>query len=1101
MEARDPRATSLRWSRVRELYHAALDRPCDERDQFLRQACPDDADLRGEVLELCTLSGTDDAFLRSPFAGEFESIPASSGHDNLIGERLGGYAIRGVLGRGGVGVVYEAAQASPQRTVALKVLRRMPLFDSLTDRLFRREGRALAKLEHPGIARIYEAGSTSEGWHYLAMELVAGEPLTRYARRKNLSVREKLELFRQVCAAVHFAHQRGIIHRDLKPGNILVTADGQVKVLDFGLAKILDTEGEESLLPSEIGTVQGTLPYVSPEQVRGETVDTRADVYALGVILCELLLGRVPVEVSGLPLTEAARMICEEAPRVARGDAPDVDSDLVTIILKTLEKSPDRRFASVAALSQDVDRWLQHLPILARPPSATYQLRKFISRRRGVCALGAALAIVVAASAVVNGVLAARYSQERDTVQAARLREAEARQVAEQAQHREAEARSTAERTAEFLQSLFQNANPGESTEPEVTARGLLRRGVEQLENDRDLQPEVRAQLANTLGSIFSTLDEMPEAQRLLEQSLELRRQALGEAHPDVGNSLMELALFYMRLNEREKALRTAGEAIEILQNHFGERHERTAAAYNELATIHFNTHDMASAEVNFRRALGIGAVIHDEPTLAEAQNHYNLGYALINMERMDEGEQEMNSALHTYRKLGDQAGANMVLNGLAQVAFRRKNTVQAEGYMREAVETSHQILHAEHPRLLWETGQLAFLINQNGRTEEALSIYEGLCSTQRKVLGPQHREVGQTLLYMGNIQSKLGKHSLAVSYQSEAVAIWQSLSTIPSNRLLGERANLARFRCNAGQFAEAEAECRSVLEHIAQVDEPQPWIIVEGHAQLARALDGQGRRMEAEEHALFALELAREKVQRNVAGTLLIIGTLFRNRGEFETGEAYYRECLDLGRNPEGHLDAMGVIAATRLGQMLLDLGRTSEAELLVKEAMSRICDVESIPGSVTAVTLTASGQTMLERKLPSDAVVVCAQAIEILEDREEPVLLADALRCHGMALMALGDPVGAESLLKRSREITQTAAYSAPWSAARVRIALGLCLIELGRMDEAREELAGAIPIMTNVLNASSPMVRQFHAAVARLSGDVEPVPPIDLQPSTEE
>lgn len=368
-------------------------------------------------------------------------------------------------------------------------------------------------------------------------------------------------------------------------------------------------------------------------------------------------------------------------------------------------------------------------------------------------------------------------------------------------------------------------------------------------------------------------------------------------------------------------------------------------------------------------------------------------------------------------------------------------------------------------------------------------------------MLGPQHREVGQTLLYMGNIQSTLGKHSLAVSYQSEAVAIWQSLSTIPSNRLLGEIVNLARFRCNARQFEEAEAECRSVLEHIAQVDDLQAWIIVEGHAQLARALDGQGRRMEAEEHALFALDLAREKVQRNVPGTLLTIGTLFRNRGEFASGEAYFRECLDLGRNPEGQLDAMGVMAATRLGQMLLDLGRTSEAESLVKEAMSRICDVESTPGSVTAVTLTASGHTMLERKLASDAIAVCAQAIEILEDREEPVLLADALRCHGMALMALGDPAGAESLLKRAREITQTAAYSAPWSAANIRIALGLCLIELGRMDEAREELASAIPIITNALDADSSIVRQFQTAIARLPGDMEPVPPIDLLPSIDD
>jgi len=1094
-------ATSARWARIRELYHAALDLPGDQRLQFVASACRDQPEVEAEVCALLKFESQSSGFLESPFAGTLAPcVPNSaSWDDRLIGQRLGGYTIRRVLGRGGIGVVYEAEQNAPRRTVALKVMRLLPLVDKVTERLFRREGHALARLEHPGIARVYETGVTDDGWCYLAMELIQGEPLTQFVRRTGSALSQKLELFQKLCEAVHYAHQRGIIHRDLKPPNILATEAGAVRVLDFGLARFLDPDSEFSTLQSESGAVQGTLPYLSPEQIRGQPVDIRGDVYALGVVLYELLYAKLPLDVRGMPLTEAARIICDDTPRISRVLTAEVDADLETVVLKALEKAPERRYDSVAAFAQDIDRWTNHLPILARPPSALYHVRKFVARRRAVCLLGAALAMVIVTSAVVNGVLATRYARERNAAQAASQREAEARQSAEQARQSETNARATAEKTAEFLQGLFQNANPGNAEEPEITARGLLRRGVDQLENDHELQPEVRAQLAATLGSIFSGLDEMPEAQRLLEQSLELRRQALGEAHPDVGNSLMKLALLHMRLNDREKALRAAGEAIDILQNHFGEQHERTASAYNDLATIHFNSNDMKSAEENFRRALVIGTVIHVEPTLAEALNHYNLGYALIMQERMDEGEQEMNSALQTYRKLGDQAGANTVLNGLAQVAFRRKNTVQAEAYMQEAVETSRQIRHAEHPRLLWEIGQLAFLVNQNGRTEEALSIYEELVSTQRRVLGPKHRDVGQTLIYMATIQSKLGKHSLAVSYQSEAVAIWQSLSAMPVNGLLIEKANLARYRCNAGQFAEAEAECRSILQQLAQVDEPQPWIIVESHAQLARALDGQGRRMEAEEHALFALDLANQKVEQSVPGLLHVLGIICRNRGDFELAESYFRAGEDRGRNAEGQLDLNGVVAVSRLGQMLVDLGRADEAEAILKEAVARICDVESTPSAITALARTALGHFFLERSLPAEATIQCIQAIEILENQEEPNLLAEALRCHGTALIALGDPVSAETILRRSMSLIQSSTYSPRWLTAQGRTAIGLCLIELGRTDEAREEFMIATPLLAGFFPRESPVMRQYSLAIARIPEFTAASTPIELQLST--
>ena len=295
-----------------------------------------------------------------------------------------GYTIVREIGRGGMGVIYEAEQNDPRRTVALKVMRSAGAVDEHRLTLFRQEVETLARLSYPNIAAIYEAGSTDDGRHFFAMELVRGASLIEYVRLKQLGMREQLQLFRRICDAVHHAHQRGVIHRDLKPSNIIVDTEGNPKVLDFGLARIVDADEAMRGTFVETGKIMGTLPYMSPEQTRGgpNQVDTRTDVYALGVILYELLTDQLPYDLGTAGRGEVRRIICEELPRKPSTISRALRGDLETIVLKTLEKKPSDRYQSAAALSEDIDRYLTNRPILSHPPSAAYQFHKFVARHK-----------------------------------------------------------------------------------------------------------------------------------------------------------------------------------------------------------------------------------------------------------------------------------------------------------------------------------------------------------------------------------------------------------------------------------------------------------------------------------------------------------------------------------------------------------------------------------------------------------------------------------------------------------------------------------------------------------------------------------------------
>lgn len=432
-------------------------------------------------------------------------------------EPIRGYSLIREIGRGGMGVVYEAEQHQPRRIVALKMISGGALADGHRIRLFEREIQTLARLRHPAVAAIYEAGLTDLGRHFFTMELVRGVRLTEHVRLARLSLRERLELFLQICDAVHYAHQRGVIHRDLKPSNIIIDADGKPKILDFGLAYIGgDSEEAVSTASIEVGKIMGTLPYMSPEQARvrpdeiPSEIDVRSDVYSLGVILFEMLTGHLPYDVSKAMPHAALRIICEQPPRRPGSFYRALRGDLETIILKALAKEPDRRYGSVAALAEDIQRHLTNQPIRARPPGAVYLTGKWIIRHQTAFVFLVMFFVVIPAFLVILWIQSAQA--------AAALQEARKPDQASAKYTVEAPLREAArDMEATAIELMDENVPTGAATMLRHCL--LIRRSV--LGDDHGLT----AHAESLLGECLTRMGRFAEAEPLLLHSYSVLKQ------------------------------------------------------------------------------------------------------------------------------------------------------------------------------------------------------------------------------------------------------------------------------------------------------------------------------------------------------------------------------------------------------------------------------------------------------------------------------------------------------------------------------------------------------------------------------------------------
>lgn len=714
------------------------------RSEHLSRACGEDLELREEVESLLSESG-EGSFLDEPVveAMDFPSMP-DSGTDTLgeLPEQIAGYRILGVLGAGGMGVVYRAEQEHPQRTVALKVIRPGVTSQRLLRR-FEFESETLGRLSHPNIAQVFEAGAADTGFGpqpFFAMELIEGAPLLEAAERRKLDLRARVRLLARICRAAHHAHQKGVIHRDLKPANVLVNGAGEPKIVDFGVARATDSDIQCTTVQTDIGQLIGTAPYMSPEQVEGDasSLDSRSDVYTLGVLGFELLTGRLPYDLDGKSLVETCRTISEDEPRRASSIDRRLRGDLELILRKALEKDRDRRYQSAAELAADLDRYLDDEPVEARPPSAWYQARKFTKRHTGLVAgIGGAVGILIAALIVVS-ILYADLVETRNAESAAQ------QEALDQA--------SITSAVNVFLNDdLLAAVNPENTLNPEITVREALDNAAARIEGRFDAAPLVEASIRNTLGVTYESLGRFDLAAPHLERAIELVSVTRGPDHTETLGYRENLAGVYERLGEFGRAESILTDVLSRRSRVEGADAPATLAAQDALANIWHSDGRWSDAIDLWERTLdGRRAVLGvDHYDTLITMNNLAAGYT--NAGRYEDAERMWSEMLDRGRdSLGDNHPDTLVtMNNLSVLYDRMGRFDESERMKNELLAIHRQIMGDEHPRTLSVRNNLGVLYFQQSRYEEAAEQFESVLEARRRTLGESNP---QTQTSIGNL-------------------------------------------------------------------------------------------------------------------------------------------------------------------------------------------------------------------------------------------------------------------------------------------------------------------------------------------------------------
>jgi eukaryotic-like serine/threonine-protein kinase len=764
--------TPERWGQVKALLDGALEKGSAERLAFVAAACGEDPELQAEVESLLAFEEGSEAFIEEPLFGR-----SNGGPEGLAeGQRVGPYRVVREIGRGGMGTVYLAVRADEEfeQRVALKLVGMGSAAQIV--RRFRAERQILAHLDHPNIARLLDGGTAEDGRPYFVMDFVEGRPIDEYAGE--LPLRERLALFREVCAAVHFAHQNLVVHRDLKPGNILVTADGVPKLLDFGIAKLLDP-GQTDPGLSELGLRPMTLQYASPEQVKGETITTASDVYSLGVLLYVLLTGRSPYAAAADDRQGLERAILEgntvrpSAAVERREEARRLAGDLDIIVLRAMDLEPGRRYASAEQLAADVQRYLDGLPVLARKDTAGYRMGKFVRRHKvGVGMAAAVMLLILGFSATVT-LLLGKAERERD--------------------------RATA--ISKFLEDLFTVPDPASSRGETITAREVLDRGRRQITGELQAAPETRASLMETMGRVYRSLGLYDQSRFLLEESLRIRRRTLGNDNLDVAAVEINLALALQNSEESESLTR---EALRIYRRHGATATPEYAAGLNNLGGLLEDRGEHAAAEALFREALSLKQKIPGSD-LEVARAYNNLGYLLYQKGDNAAAEPYLRKGLAMRRRLlGGEPHPDVAtsLNNLASLLDVKGERAEAERLYREVLAMRRKLFGNRHLKVAQSLNNLTFVLLAEGRPAEAEPF-----AREALTIEAEHPSSRVRAVFLRNLAAALGEQGKgreAEPLAREALAIFRKSGENPW-RVPDAESVLGSCLAAQGRFAEAE--------------------------------------------------------------------------------------------------------------------------------------------------------------------------------------------------------------------------------------------------------------------------------------------------------
>jgi Serine/threonine protein kinase len=845
---------------IDELVKQAQGLSPSERVGFIRRMCESDEALMSQVFE--ALQHADNQ------ARSWATLPDDADIDvasevSLAGQRLGPYRFVRRLGSGGMGEVWLAERADDeyQQRVAIKLVR-AGIFSAQVHSRLRMERQILASLQHPNIARLLDGGRASDGTPYLVLEYIDGEPIDVYCDRRRLRLDERIRLFQQVCATVHYAHQNLVVHRDLKPNNILITQDGTPKLLDFGIAKLLDPrQTPGTLAVTHFGYRVMTPTHASPEQVRGETITTASDIYVLGLLLYEILAGRRPFEFGGNTLSEIERTISECDPltpsallaRTARSSpelAQDIAAcrsttvarlekelrgDLDNIVMMAMHKDPQKRYGSAAQLAADLDRHLQGMPVAATSHTWTYRARKFVRRHALPVSAGAVAVALLAVFATITFVQSQRIARERDVANAERTR---------------------AEQISSFLVELFELSDPSKSRGSQITARELLDIGARRVSIGLADQPETRSTLLQTIGFVYGSLGLYSDAAAMLGNALKSKIDVYGPEHLEVASAMVALAEAFIEQGAFDRAQTLLDDALEMQRKLAGREALETAETLLSRGRLSQRRGELAQAEILYHDSLGIYRKHGQERTTKAALVLSELAALHSYRSNYAEAARLYRTALDIDREqLGhEHPQVAKDLHNLAVMLHLQGNLAQAEPLYAEASELMQRILGESHPDTLDARSNYGRFLHRKGDLERAESVLSDALQANRNARGDSHPYVGHDLLSLAIVRMDRGAYAAARRDLDAALEIFRR--SLPSEHpyVVSALVNIGRLQVETGDTAAAENTLREAL---AMASKFQP----DDGPQAAAAKSSLGRALLAQRRETDALPLLEQSL------------------------------------------------------------------------------------------------------------------------------------------------------------------------------------------------------------------------------------------------
>ncbi|MCG8403684.1 MAG: serine/threonine-protein kinase [Phycisphaerales bacterium] len=800
---------TARWHEVRELLISTCELNPAERDSFLSRACAGDAELREEVESILINSDDVPDFLQTPAAEAFPDLFEQEHPSSLIGQHVGAYKVIKLLGSGGMGAVYLAARADGQyeKNVAIKLIQHRMISEEIIRR-FHNERQTQAKLDHANIARLLDGGVTDTGLPYFVMEYVDGTPIDRFCDEQRLSTFQRITLFLRVMSAVQYAHRNLIVHRDLKPTNILVTPDGEPKLLDFGIARAIQPGYSSPVRESSAESDRIMTPeYASPEQILGAPITTATDVYSLGVILYLLLTGRRPYDLKGLTAAEIKDTVCGKRPRPpsaalghrqAAGEPTDdlrrrLAGDLDAIVMKTLQKASGDRYSSVEQFSEDIRRYFDKRPVSARKPTFAYRASKFIQRNR--LRIGAVVCIVL----TLLGGFVATVRQSRIAIEAQQAAQYEARK---------------AQQASNFLIRMLASVDPKNATEGEFTVREFLDDATRKIEaGELNALPEVEAEIRFALSTAYRKLGVYDHALKHIGITLHIQRQVLGERSAEVAESLTAHGLIMKATGQYDESEQSYREALELCQALYGESSDKSVRIMNYLGILLKKKGDWDEAESLYRKALAIMRELHGDRHRSVAIYSINLAALLKNRGYYKKAAPEYRKALDILRGLdGEQLQLASCLNNWALMLCETGDFDQAETMLHEALAIRRATYGGKHPDVATTTHNLGFVLSRKRKYAEAESFYRKALSARRDLLPENHPYLAYTLNNLAELFVLQHDYEKAERHCLEGLDIRKKSLPEGHPGIASSFLVLGRVRLGQGDHEAAEALLRKAL-------------------------------------------------------------------------------------------------------------------------------------------------------------------------------------------------------------------------------------------------------------------------------------------------